>query len=332
MIWPHAGTDWRRGLEWAEAAFAALAIAILRFTRLLLACHDDSTRRRALEHLAAHGADAGRITTVVVPSDDTWARDVGPVTVFENGRPVGLEPNFNGWGGKYRHAHDAAFARTLLDTPPFAEVGRERAGLVIEGGAIELDGLGSALINRRTLIDPARNPGMDATAVEAALRRDFGLECVLWLDVPQVPGDDTDGHVDTLVRFTPGGSPVLAAPHSPDDPAAPMLARLREQLEALHDQDRIAEPVELPGPEPFIRPGGTPCPATYANFLVVNDGVLVPAYADANDGVAAERLRSCFPGRTIVPVPARTFVQQAGSVHCLTMQLPAGTLSAPANT
>lgn len=330
LIWPHADSDWRTDLERAEQAFAALAVAVARFTRLILACHDAATRGRALDRLAHAGIDRECVDTVLVASDDTWARDIAPITVFDDDRPVGIDGRFNGWGNKYPHARDHDFAGTLLSLPPFDGIERERAGLVVEGGSIEVDGNGVALINRPTVIDEARNPGLDPDAVEALLCRQFGLEKVLWVDIPPVPGDDTDGHIDTLVRFTPAGTPVCAAPNSPDDPAAPALHRLHEQLAGLHAAGEIAAPTYLPGPVPFQCPSGEPCPATYANFLVLNDAVLVPAYGDRNDALAVERLQPCFPGRTIVPVPARAFVEQSGSLHCLAMQWPAGSLSTPA--
>lgn len=327
LVWPHADSDWNHDLPRAEQAFATLAVAIARFTRLILACSSETTRGRALARLEERGVDPDRVATVTVRSDDTWARDIAPITVLDDDRPVGLDGNFNGWGEKYPHSRDAAFARELLRSHPFTRFAHEQTELVLEGGSIEVDDRGVALLNRRTVLEPARNPEHDRASAESVLRRRYGIERVLWLDVPPVPGDDTDGHVDTLVRFTETGTPACTAPHSEDDPAAPMLAALHDQLAALHAAGEIGKPIHLPGPVPFRRDSGEPCPATYANFLVIDGAVLVPAYADANDAVAVERLQPCFPGRTIVPVPARTFVEQSGSVHCLTMQWPRGSLA-----
>ena len=237
LIWPHAQSDWARDLERAEAAFAALALAITRFETVVLACHDEATRARALERLEGVGCPRAALTTVLVPSDDTWARDIAPLAVVDDGQPLLVECRFNGWGGKYPHARDADFARHLLDAAGFATIGRERADLVLEGGAIDTDGAGSVLVNRNTVLDSARNPGLDGASVERLLRRHFGIERTLWIDVPPLPGDDTDGHIDTLARFTDVDTIAHAAPHDEADPAAPALATLRAQLEALRTAD-----------------------------------------------------------------------------------------------
>ncbi len=327
LIWPHADSDWAARREVAEAAFGALALAVCRFEPLVIACHDQVTRRRAIEHMQDLGCPRAAFTTALAPSDDTWARDIAPITVFDDEHPLCIDFAFDGWGGKYRSERDAAFAGNLLDNPGFATLGREHGDFVLEGGAIETDGAGTLLVNRRTVLDPVRNRELDREDAEARFRRHFGIERMLWLDVEPVPGDDTDGHIDTLARFTDIDTIVHATPHSADDPAAATLATLHEQLTELRTADgRPCELVPLPNPAPFTDERGFPCPATYANFVIVNDAVLVPAYADANDGVAVERLQERFPGRTIVPVPSRTFVTQAGGPHCLTMHFPQGTL------
>lgn len=327
LIWPHADSDWAPRLDAAEAAFGALALAIARFEPLVIACHDEATRKRALDQLQRVGCPRAAFTTVLVPSDDTWARDIAPITVFEDERPLCIVFGFDGWGGKYRSRRDAAFAGRLLDNPGFATLGRERADLVLEGGALETDGGGTLLVNRRTVLDPVRNGELGRQQAEERFRHHFGIERTLWLDVEPIPGDDTDGHIDTLARFTGTDTIVHAAPHSADDPAAATLDALHGQLTVLETIDgRPYRLTALPNPAPFTDERGFPCPATYVNFVILNDAVLVPAYADANDGVAVERLQACFPGRTIVPVPSRTFVTQAGGPHCLTMHWPQGTL------
>lgn len=327
LIWPHADSDWAPRLDAAESAFGALALAVTRFEPLVIACHDEATRDRAIERLRDLGCPRSAFTTALVPSDDTWARDIAPITVFDDERPLCIDFAFDGWGGKYRSRRDAAFAGALLDNPGFATLGREHGDFVLEGGALETDGAGTLLVNRRTVLDPARNRELDQEGAEARFRHHFGIERTLWLDVEPVPGDDTDGHIDTLARFTDTGTIVHAAPHSPDDPAAATLEALREQLAELRTADgHPYDLVPLPNPAPFTDQREFPCPATYANFVILNDAVLMPAYADANDGVAVERLQERFPGRTIVPVPSRTFVTQAGGPHCLTMHFPQGTL------
>lgn len=325
LIWPHEASDWAVRLDDAEAAFIALVVAVTRYEPAVIVCRDYGVRRRALAHLEAAGCPRAAIATVLVASDDTWARDISPIAVRADGLPLLVHCRFNGWGGRYAHARDSAFGRTLIDNAGFATLGYERADFVLEGGAIDTDGAGTLMVNRPTVLDAARNPGLDAAAAEALFARHFGTRRTLWLDVPALAGDDTDGHVDTLARFCGAGTIAHAAPHAPDDVNAATLEALAAQLEALRTP--AGEPyalVPLPGPAPITGPDGAPLPASYANFLIVNDAVLVPSYADAADAVAVERLQAVFPGRALVPVPARTFVAEAGALHCLTMQLPEG--------
>lgn len=327
LIWPHDGTDWAARLDDAEAAFAALAVAITRYQPALVVCRDAGVRRRALARLEAAGCPRVAVATVLVDSDDTWARDISPIPVTDDGLPLLVDCGFNGWGGRHAHARDRAFGRALVDSAGFATLGYERADIVLEGGAIDSDGAGTLLVNRPCVLDPARNPGLDAAAAEAMFARHFGTRRTLWLDVPGLAGDDTGGHVDTLARFCAPGTIAHAAPHAPDDDDATTLEALAQQLRALRTP--AGEPyalVPLPGPAPVTGRDGTRRPASYANFLIVNDAVLVPAYADAADAVAAERLQAAFPRRAVLPVPARTFVAEAGALHCLTMQLPEGAL------
>jgi len=326
LIWPHDGTDWASRLGDAEQAFSAFALAIGRYEPVVVVCRDPEVRERALERLQAAGCSRAAIATAIVDSDDTWARDIAPIFVSSDGLPTLVHCRFNGWGGKFEHDRDARFGDELIDSAGFATLGYERADLVLEGGAIDTDGAGGLLVNRPSVLDPRRNPGLDQATCEQRFTRHFGIERTLWLDVPPLAGDDTDGHVDTLARFCDEGTIAHAAPSGPDDPNADALARLADQLAALRTAD--GQPyrlVPLPGPGTVPDASGKACPATYANFLIVNDAVLVPSYADAADGPAVERLQAAFPGRAAVPVPARTFVTEGGSLHCLSMQLPEGT-------
>jgi len=327
LIWPHADTDWAADLARAERAFVALATAITRFEWLVLVCRDEGVRERALNQLTAAGCNRAAIATVIAATDDTWARDIAPLPVLADGLPMLVDCRFNGWGGKYPHSRDAAFGQALIDSPGFATLGYEGSGLTLEGGALETDGAGTALVNRPTLLDPQRNPDLDQAGAEAALQRLFGIERTHWLDVPALPGDHTDGHIDTLARFCGPATIAHAAPPAGDAVQSRTYDELARQLQTLRRADGAPfELIPLPGPAEVTASDGAPLPATYANFVVLNDAVLVPAYADAADGLATERLQAAFPKRAVVPVPARTFVEQGGSLHCLTLALPADAL------
>jgi|AntRauTorcE11897_2_1112592.scaffolds.fasta_scaffold04030_6 agmatine/peptidylarginine deiminase len=326
LIWPHDRTDWAESLDRVEAAMAAFAAAITRFESLVVVCRDAGVRQYALERLTGMGCKRAAVATVIADTDDIWARDIAPIPVVDGEFPLLVDCRFNGWGGRFDHAKDAEFGRALIDTPGFATLGYERAPITLEGGALDSDGAGSLLVNRPTILDPDRNPELDAAGAEARFRQHFGIERTLWIDVPALPGDHTDGHIDTLARFCdPATIAYTAANAAETAAAAPTHAALEQQLAALRSADGSPyRLVPLPEPTPITATDGTPLAASYTNFLLVNGAVLVPAYADPTDATAIERLQATFPERMVVPVPARTFVEQGGALHCLTMQLPAG--------
>ncbi len=326
LIWPHDGTDWAAHLREAEQAFGALALAITRYEPLVVICRDRSVRDHALAQLTELGCPRAAIGTVIVDTDDTWARDITPLPVTDDGLPLVVDWGFNGWAGRYPHGRDARFGYELIDSAGFATLGYQHVDAVLEGGAVDTDGAGSLLVNRPTVLGPGRNPTLEQADVEALFRRYLGVERTLWLDVPALAGDETDGHIDTLARFCGGGTIAHAAPRAEgNDPNAAALEQLHEQLSALRTADGTPyELIPLPGPEPVTDDNGHPYLSTYANFLIVNGAVLVPSYGDPADGPAVERLQAAFPERTVLPVPARTFVTEGGGPHCLTMQLPEG--------
>lgn len=326
LIWPHDGTDWAARLGDAEKAFGAFAAAITRYEPVVIVCRDRRVRERVLGQLAALGCSRAAVGTVILDTDDTWARDIAPLSVTDGGLPMLVDWGFNGWGNRHAHGRDSVFGQNLIDSAGFATLGYQRTQTILEGGAVDTDGAGTLLVNKPTVLGPSRNPDLDETQAEALFQRHLGIERTLWLDVPPLAGDDTDGHIDTLARFCGPKTIAHAAPNaSGTDPNADALAQLAEQLATLRTAE--GEPydlIPLPGPEPIADDGGQPLPATYANFLIVNGAVLLPSYAEAADGPAVERLQAAFPNRTAVPVPARTFITEAGSLHCLSMQLPEG--------
>jgi agmatine/peptidylarginine deiminase len=231
---------------------------------------------------------------------------------------------FNGWGGKVpsgvgRPNHlDAACDGALRQhraRPKPAGAG---------GGALDSDGCGTLLVVRRTLIDPARNPGWRQAEIEAELRARLGATRLLWLEQGQLSGDDTDGHIDTLARFCDTETICYVASSNPSHPDHAELEAMQRELQALRRID--GQPyrlIPLPLPRRMTDSQGNPLPATYANFLIINGAVLAPVYDDPADRIALERLSVAFPGREIVPIDCRPLIRQGGSLHCITMQLPA---------
>ncbi len=328
IAWPHPDSDWAPYLEAAEREFTALAAAIAAHERLLILCRDPDHQAHIRRRLQSHLEHLGRIHFHHLDYDDTWVRDYGPLSVYQGDRPLLVDFRFDGWGGKYPARNDDAVSRTLHQNGVFAPgLLLERHDWVLEGGAVESDGQGTLLLNAPCILDPRRNPGLTRAEAEQRLARTLGAQRILWLEIPPLAGDDTDGHIDTLARFADPHTLLHSVSDDPTHPDHATLLRLEERLRKLQRPDggpyRL---IPLPLPR-AMHDGGRPLPANYANFLLLPEAVLVPQYGDAtHDALALERIASAFPGRAVTGVPSATLIRQNGSLHCLTLQLARATL------
>lgn len=323
MAWPHADTLWKAYLADCQAVVARIAAEITRHERLILVT---SAPRDSQSALQAAGADLARVTPLSLPTNDIWARDFGPVSVVENGRPILLDFTFTGWGGKYPSELDNRITGRLKDHGVFGSCHVRPLHFVLEGGSIESDGQGTVLTTRSCLTNPNRNPACTQADIEAALARYLGATRVLWLDNGYLAGDDTDGHVDMLARFAPGDTIVHTACDTPDDEHYLALSAMAGELAGLRTPaGRPYRLLPLPWPGPVFL-GKERLPASYANFLAINGAVLVPTYGVPADRAALDVIGHAFPGRRIVGIECSTLIRQHGSLHCATMQLPRGTL------
>ncbi|MDI5889800.1 agmatine/peptidylarginine deiminase [Halomonas rhizosphaerae] len=328
LTWPSPDSDWAPLLERIEATMEAMVVAITRYQAVLVAVPDAATRSHLAHRFACLGVEAARLRLVVAAADDTWARDHGPLGMARDGEPLLLDYVFTGWGGKFDATRDNTLTRRLADVGTFS-CPVESRDLVLEGGAIETDGEGTLLTTEACLLNPNRNPCLDRTAIEARLKAELGVTRVLWLANGHLDGDDTDSHVDTLVRFCDPATLAYVRCDDPADPHYPALAAMEAELRALRRAD--GEPyrlIPLPWPRACHDPvDGHRLPATYANFLIINGAVLVPAYGDGADSRALAALGEAFPGSDIIPIDCLSVIRQHGSLHCLTMQLPQGSLA-----
>lgn len=324
FTFPHADSDWFSNLDAAEATFVACISAAARFERVLVVC--DSVER--VEALLQPDL-RGQILLVEQPSDDTWARDHGAITVLdEDDRPLLIDFMFNGWGLKFAAARDNLLTGRLHAAGVFGDIALRTAGWVLEGGALEVDGKGTLLTTSECLLSPNRNPGFTPEKYAYELRQWLGIRRILWLDHGFLAGDDTDSHIDTLARFA---DPETIAYVRCDDPADEHYAALRKmeaQLQTFRtpagDPYRL---VPLPWPAACYHPeDGHRLPATYANFLILNRAVLLPIYGVPQDEAAQNVLAGLFPGREIVPIDCRTLIEWHGSLHCISMQYPKAVL------
>lgn len=327
LAWPHAGTDWAARLDAVEDVYVALVEAITRFEPAFICVPDAELGAHAAAVLDDAGAQLERVRFMEIPYDDTWLRDSGPITLRDDdGRFVLVDFRFTGWGGKFDATLDDAVVAALVEREVFrSDAHRQRVDWALEGGAIESDGAGTILTTWRCL--RTRHPDQSRDEIERTLCAALSAKRVLWLDYGYLQGDDTDAHIDTLVRFAPGGAIVYQACSDPDDPHYRELDSMRVGLEALRTID--GNPYQLfPLPWPAaIFDAERRLAASYANYLVVNDAVLVPAYGDRVDDAAARTIALAHPGREIVQIDCRPLIWQNGSLHCVTMQVPAGALS-----
>jgi agmatine/peptidylarginine deiminase len=323
IAWPHSGTDWAERLAEVETTYVALAAAVTRFQPLIIVVPDSPLREHVKAQLSRTGVDLAKIRFVELPYDDTWLRDSGPITLKASDNQFQLTDfRFTGWGGKFGAEQDDALIAGLVEAGVFGHAAHQRIDWALEGGAIESDGEGTLLTTWRCLVQ--RHPDQSREQMSSILRESLHASRVLWLDYGYLEGDDTDAHIDTLARFAPGERIVFQACDDPADPHYDELRRMGDELAALRTFD--GRPYQL-HPLPWATPildQDRRLAASYANYLIVNGAVLVPAYGDKADDEAARLIGAAHPDREVVQVPCRPLIWQNGSLHCITMQLPAG--------
>jgi agmatine/peptidylarginine deiminase len=322
IAWPHADTDWAERLAAVEETYVALVTAIVRFQDVVICVADDDLQTYAEARLRSARADMARVRFVVAEYDDTWLRDSGPITLSESGHFKLLDFRFTGWGGKFEASRDDQLVGELSGMQLFHNYFVQSINFALEGGAIETDGDGTLLTTWRCLHE--RHPDVPREQIASQLSGWLHQDRVLWLDHGYLEGDDTDAHIDTLARFAPDNAIVFQACDDPADSHYGELQAMAEEIAAL--RTREGQPYRL-FPLPWAKPvldEGRRLAASYANYLIINGAVLMPAYGDQADSKAAEILAAAYPGREVVQVPCRSLIWQNGSLHCITMQLPKG--------
>lgn len=322
IAWPHPDTDWNYMLNEVEACYLNIAEAISSHENLIIATPHPHEVSRKLEHLPHRN----RIAMVEVATNDTWARDFGVITATIDGVPVAYDFKFNGWGLKFASDKDNLINRALKRNGVLAAELVNRMGFVLEGGSIESDGNGTIMTTANCLLSPNRNGEMSRGEIEDYLKQQFGAKQVLWVDHGELMGDDTDSHIDTLARFVPGNTIVYTRCQDSTDCHHAELEMMHNQISTF--ANAYGEPyrtVTLPLPKPIFDEDGLRLPATYANFLITNQCVLVPTYNQPDlDRRALETLQAAVPSRKVVGIDCCALIKQHGSLHCVTMQLPKG--------
>ncbi len=323
LTWPHAGTDWKDQLEEVTACYVSIAKEIIKREKLLIVCSD---KNQVIRDLGGDGE--GRIIFCELPSNDTWARDHGAISVIVNGILCIYDFTFNGWGMKFAANYDNQITGELYKNKVFAAevMYKNMMHCVLEGGSIESDGRGTILTTSRCLLSPNRNEYKDKAEIADYLLLMFGAKRVLWLRHGFLSGDDTDSHIDTLARFCDPETIAYVRCEDPDDIHYHELSIMEKELQRFKTTEgKPYRLIDLPMADKVIFDGEC-LPATYANFLIINGAVLMPTYGSGKDEIAKKQLQKAFPGREIVGIDCLPLIRQHGSLHCVTMQFPEGFL------
>ncbi|HZF25364.1 MAG TPA: agmatine deiminase [Steroidobacteraceae bacterium] len=335
MLWPERTDNWRLDAKPAQAAFAAVAGAIAKFEPVSI-----GVSRAQLA--SARAQLPARVRVVQIPSDDAWMRDVGPTFVVDGrGRRRGIDWRFNAWGGLNGGVYvpwdrDERVARKVL---AIEDVDRYRAPLILEGGAIHVDGEGTCITTEECLLNPNRNPDLTRAQTEDYLREYLGVQVIVWLG-RGVYQDETDGHVDNLCCFVRPGEVCLTWTNDATDPQYAISRDAFERLSQARDArgrrfkiHKLIQPDPLystreeaqgvrPAPGTRPRPAGHRLAGSYVNFYIANRSVVVPLLDAKRDRAALAVLKRAFPKRKIVGVPAREILLGGGNIHCITQQVP----------
>lgn len=312
LTWPHEATDWAPILADITAVYEEMAREISKREGLLIVAPEGTHLPSPLTH---------HLTPIT--SNDTWARDHGFITVEElspithQPSPILLDFCFNGWGEKFEATLDNQINRHLYEQGLVKGTYEDHLDFVLEGGSIESDGKGTIFTTSRCLMAPHRNQPLSRQEIEERLKTYLGAERIVWLEHGSLMGDDTDGHIDTLVRICPDDTLLYTG----GDEDHPDLALMEQELQALRTLDgKPYRLLKLPLPRP-VYDEGERLPATYANYLVINGAVLVPTYNQPDlDAEALRTIGEAFPDREIVGIDCRAVIKQHGSLHCCTMQ------------
>lgn len=324
LTWVHSGIDWAVPLSQIEAIFTKIVVLTSAYQRVIISCNNQAHRQHIQQQLQASSANQANIDYYIVPSNDIWVRDHGPITVLDGNCAVLLDFQFNGWGNKFAADKDNQVTQNLVKADAFgANYHCKSSPLVLEGGSIETDGQGLLLTTRACLLNLNRNPHLSKQTISQQLSSLFGVEKIVFLENGHIIGDDTDGHIDTLVRFCNPHTLCYVSCDDPCDPHFKPLSLMRSELATLRNcQDQAYKCIALPLPKAIYNPAQARLPATYANFIMTNQHIFLPVYDDPADEIAFDRLSHCFFDKTVVPIPSYALITQGGSLHCASMQLP----------
>jgi agmatine deiminase len=337
LTWPHAYTDWANNglLEEINEYFISLAKNILKYQNLIITAYDSSHKGLIESCLGKNKFD---YHVYICPSNDTWARDHGPISLLNdslednsNSSKLILDYNFNAWGSKFDFSKDNLITSNLYQQKAYPSSGYTKINYILEGGSIDSDGKGTVLTTASCILNKNRNHDLSEQEIITELKQYLNIEKLIILKNSFLYGDDTDGHIDMIARFTSPNTIVYTACDNPNNPNYESLTKLELELKDLKAKRVLSSDINL---IPLYIPDmiylednnkdlDNLLPASYVNFLIINKAVLVPTYNDTKfDDLALHTFKQLFPDRDIIGLNSRVAIKQGGSLHCLTMQIP----------
>lgn len=326
LCFPHNGNDWPGKLGAIQWAFVEFIKKVSLQESVVLVVLDGKQQESVSERLSRADVDLNKIQFIHHKTNRSWMRDSGPIIVYNNGKREALNFNFNGWAKYSNYRLDRLVPEKVSKTLniPLTQVTYKGKPVVLEGGALEVNGKGTLLTSEECLLHPTvqvRNPGFTKEDYEAIFKEYFGVTNTIWLG-NGIVGDDTHGHIDDLARFVnPTTIVTVVESNKKDENYKPLQDNLKRLQAAKLENGKAPEVVTLPMPKPLIFEG-IRIPASYANFLIINNCVLVPTFNDANDRVALNTLAQCFPKHEIIGMSAIDLIWGFGTLHCLSQQIP----------
>jgi len=315
MAFPHQNTDWADNLKSALTPFIRIAQAIAYKEAVYIICDNGNT-------ISDMFCSTTNISFIEIPTNDTWTRDYGYISVIEDGEVKLLDFKFDGWGGKFEASLDNDLNQTLHKKGYLGTTPLESIDFVLEGGSIESDGEGTILTTTKCLCNPNRNSGLSKIEIEQRLSKYLGAKRVLWLDYGYLVGDDTDSHIDTLARFISCDTIIYIECLDKEDIHYNELKKMKEQLQTFKTIDnKPYKLIPLPMPTAKFDKDNNRLPATYANFLITNGALIYPTYSVIEDKIAHNIFKELFTEKEIIPIECSRLIEQGGSLHCSTMQI-----------
>ena len=327
IVWPHLYSDWANNLDAIENTYFEFCKHICKYEHLILVAYNHAHLLHIQQKLDEKAIGSKNILFTINPTNDTWVRDYGPICVNSNNGLLALDFEFDAWGQKFNYNHDNAFNSKLIEQLNF-KVSYQHIEQVLEAGNIDINNRGELLCSNSCFKRKVYTPPIDLTYLEKQFTNWFGCSTTYWIDEVQLKGDDTDGHIDTLARFCTDDMIVYSSKGNPNDVNNESLNLLATQLESIRKQsNNRLDIMPLPLPDPIFL-SGKQLPATYTNFLITNETVLVPVFEKNNrqNNYVLKVFDELFPTREVIDMDSTTLIQQFGGLHCATMQIPKGIL------